>query len=264
MPEQMEKAEPEESKYFSLQASWGITSHIGGLRATEKLARLCHIKPDDNVLVVGCGNGQTSVYLEQKHHCRITGIDISEEMVKLSRRRASKKGVSDKVVFQVEDAQRLTFNDNEFDAVICESVNSFVPDVQVAMKEYCRVVKPGKRVGMNEVTWLKPPTPRVTDYFIRSMGARPHDAIGWQDLMEAGGLEELTVQVFHPNMLTMWYDEMRQMGMSQALASWGSFFKMMIKNSPEVRKYIRDLWPPPWNILSYMGYGIYIGVKPTR
>jgi ubiquinone/menaquinone biosynthesis C-methylase UbiE len=252
-------ATPEDSTYFSLQASWGISTHIGGRRATEKLAIQCHIKQDDNVLVVGCGNGQASVYLARQHRCHVTGIDISEEMVSLSLRRALNKGISDRTIFKVADAQHLPFQDNEFDAVICESVNAFVPDKLAAMKEYCRVVKPRRRVGMNEVTWLKPPTPRVTDYFVRSMGARPLQADGWQGLMEAGGLKDVNGQVFHPNMLSMWYDEFRQMGVSQAFSSWGRFFKMMIHNTPEVRKYIRDLWPPPWGILSYMGYGIYTG-----
>jgi arsenite methyltransferase len=249
----------EDSAYFSLQASWGISTHIGGLRATGRLATLCYIAPDENVLVVGCGNGQTSVYLVRQYGCRITGIDVSEEMVDLSRRRALKKGIADKVVFQVADAQNLPFGDDEFDAVIGESVNAFVPDKLEAMQEYRRVVKPGRRVGINEITWLKTPTPRITDYFLKSMGARPLDAMGWQGLMETGGLKDVTVEVLHPNMLTIWYDELRMMGLSQVFKSWGGFFKMLFSGSPELKKYIKDLWPPPWNILSYMGYGIYTG-----
>ena len=250
-----------ESTYFSLQASWGISTHIGGLRATEKLVSRCRIKPDDNVLVVGCGNGQSSVYLAQKHRCRITGIDISAEMVDLARRRAAKKKFSDKTRFAVADARQLPFPDDEFDAVICESVNSFVPDKLAAMKEYRRVVKTGGRVGMNEVTWLQPPTPRIADYFDKAMGARPLEAAGWQSLMAEGGLKDVNGRVFHPNMFSIWYDEMRLMGVSQAFRSWGDFFRMLLKNSPEVRKYLRSLWPPPWNVLSYMGYGIYTGEK---
>jgi arsenite methyltransferase len=248
-----------DSAYFSLQASWGISTHIGGLRATGRLAALCRIAPDEKVLVVGCGNGQTSVYLVRQYGCRVTGVDISEEMVDLSSRRSLRKGMADKAIFQVADAQKLPFGDDEFDAVIGESVNIFVPDKLVAMQEYCRVVKPGRRVGINEITWLKTPTPRITDYFLKSMGARPLDASGWQGLMETGGLKDVTTQVLHPNMFTMWYDELSQMGLSQAFTSWGRFFKALFKSSPELRKYLRDLWPPPWNALSYMGYGLYTG-----
>ncbi len=77
--------------------------------------------------------------------------------------------------------------------------------------------------------------------------------------MEAGGIKDINCQVIHPNMLTMWYDEMSQMGIYDAFNSWSKFFKMMIQGSPEIKKYLRELWPPPWNVLSYMGYGIYTG-----
>jgi hypothetical protein len=138
-------------------------------------------------------------------------------------------------------------------------VNSFVSDKLGAMREYHRVVKPGKNVGINEVTWLQKPKQKITDYFVRTMNSRPLEANVWRDIMETAGLKNITCQLFHPNMLTMWYDEMRQMGFPEAFHAWGKFFKMMIKGSPEIKKYIRATWPPPWNILSYMGYGIYTG-----
>lgn len=259
MSEQIDNTSTGESNYFSLQASWGITNHIGGLRATGKLIQLCRIQPDDNVLVIGSGSGKTAVHLVRKHRCRITCIDISRDMVELAARRAIKEGITDRAGFIVADAQELPFENGEFDAVICESVNSFIPDRPKAMREYARVVKPGKYVGMNEVTWLKPPTPGVADYFIKSMGARPLEAAGWRSLMEDGGLKDVTGQLFRPNILTMWYDELAQTGPADALRGWGKFFRMMFQGSPEVRQYMKDLWPPPWNILNYMGYGLYTG-----
>ena len=43
-----------ESTYFEVQAYWGMTKHMGGLKATEKLVELCHIDLDKYFLVVGC------------------------------------------------------------------------------------------------------------------------------------------------------------------------------------------------------------------
>ncbi|GAH92786.1 unnamed protein product [marine sediment metagenome] len=48
-----EKAEPE-SFYFTIQASWGLTKHMGGLEATRELIEACHIDKDSYVLDVGC------------------------------------------------------------------------------------------------------------------------------------------------------------------------------------------------------------------
>ena len=249
------------SLYFDLQAYWGITNHIGGLRATDDLAQRCHINPESYVLVIGCGTGKTSSYLARKHGCHITGIDISPKMVNLAKKQASKDGVVDRTEFQVADAQNLPFSDNEFDAVIAESVNVFIPDKHQTMTEYVRVVKPEKYVGMNEVTWLQPPTPRVAEYLQITMDARPLDAECWQSLMADAGLQEVSAQVSRPKMLTMWLDEMRQMGFREAVTAWGKFFYMLLKGSPEIREFIKRTWPPPWNILKYMGYGIYAGRK---
>ena len=46
-----------------MQASWGLTKHMGGLEATRKLIEACHIDKDSYVLEVGCGVGITACYL---------------------------------------------------------------------------------------------------------------------------------------------------------------------------------------------------------
>ena len=60
-----------ESVYFDLQADWGITKHMGGLKATRELIELCHITRGHYVLVVGGGIGTTPVYLARQHGCRV-------------------------------------------------------------------------------------------------------------------------------------------------------------------------------------------------
>jgi ubiquinone/menaquinone biosynthesis C-methylase UbiE len=44
-----------------------------------------------------------------------------------------------------------------FDVLICESVNTFVPDLDRAAQEYVRVIKPGGYVGLNEAVWVDAP-----------------------------------------------------------------------------------------------------------
>jgi len=43
--------------YFELQATWGITKHLGGTAATDELVALCHIDGGAYVLYVGSGIG---------------------------------------------------------------------------------------------------------------------------------------------------------------------------------------------------------------
>ena len=83
-----------EDIYFRLQASWGITKHLGGAGATIELADACKVDSDTNLLYVGSGVGISPCYLVKKYGCRLTGIDISEEMVSRSRERAKKEGIT--------------------------------------------------------------------------------------------------------------------------------------------------------------------------
>ena len=56
-----------DSLYFEIQADFGITKHLGGLRATRELAELCHMEKGKSVLVVGCGIGATACYLAERY-----------------------------------------------------------------------------------------------------------------------------------------------------------------------------------------------------
>jgi ubiquinone/menaquinone biosynthesis C-methylase UbiE len=136
-----EKKPAFENPYFVAQADWGMTKHMGGLKATDKLIELCRIVPEKHVLVIGCGVGVTSCYLVRKYDCRVTGIDLSPGMVERSQSRAKRQGAAGRTEFRVADAQNLPFEDAVFDAVIVESVNAFIDDKPQAMREYRRVVK---------------------------------------------------------------------------------------------------------------------------
>ena len=149
-----EKISAVENTYFEVQAYWGMTKHMGGLRATDQLIDLCHITRDKYVLVVGCGVGVTLCYLAKKYVCKVVGIDLSAKMVDRSKERAKRADVDDKIEFRVADAQNLPFDDGTFDVVICESVNAFINDKPKAISEYVRVIKSGGYLGLNEVSWL--------------------------------------------------------------------------------------------------------------
>ena len=140
--------------YFDFIANLGYTKHHGSLTATRALVEMCHIGPDSYVLDVGCGVGATPSFLAREVGCRVIGVDLLEKVVVHSRQRAKEDGVEHLVEFRVADAQDLPFDDDQFDAVISESVNVFFSDKRQAVSEYVRVTKPGGCVGMTEMTWL--------------------------------------------------------------------------------------------------------------
>ena len=250
--------------YFALQADWGITKHMGGLKATRELIELCHINKDKYVLVVGCGVGITPCYLAERYGCRVVGVDLSERMIDRSKERAKREGVEDRVEFRVADAQKLPFEDALFDAVISESVNAFIEDKQGAVSEYVRVIKPGGYVGLNECTWIKEPPPELAEYLSRIMGAEfPIYNNGWKELLEGAGLREMVARICKTNALNQWISEVRQVRPLDIFGAWYRFLLLFIK-SPACRRFVKETLSMPrsiFGLFQYFGYGIYIGRK---
>jgi ubiquinone/menaquinone biosynthesis C-methylase UbiE len=249
--------------YFGLQAYWGATKHYGGLKATEELIRLCHLSEGKYVLDVGCGVGITPCYIAKKYNCKVVGIDISEEMINLSKERAKRNGVENKVEFKVADAQKLPFNDGIFDIVIGESVLAFLEDKQKAIKECVRVLKPGGYIGFNEATWIKTPPRELIEYLSRVTGAKEIlTSDGWKKLLADSGLKEIKARIYKVNKIKQFFDELLAIGFRDFLRGWCKFISQGIKSSA-FRKYLKEYWPPKsaWKMFDYIGYGIYVGKK---
>ncbi|MBC7264827.1 MAG: methyltransferase domain-containing protein [Chloroflexi bacterium] len=256
-----------ELSYFDIQAYWGVTKHMGGLRATDALTELCHIDEDKYVLEVGCGVGLTSCYLAQKYGCWVMGVDISEKMVEWARRRAVRRRVEDRVEFRVADAQALPFEDALFDVVIGESVTAFPEDKRRAVSEYVRVTKPGGYVGLNEGTWLETPPADLVEYVKRTMaGAEFLTPDGWTELLAGAGLSDIVARTYKVGALRQRLDEMSGLDFDDLLdrlRAWGTFFSLYLKN-PAFRRYAREITPSAKiirDLFTYLGYGIYVGVK---
>ena len=100
----------------------------------------------DHVLEVASGSGGPALYLARKFKCRITGLDINEEGLKTANESALQANITD-AKFQFADVnQRLPFDDETFDAVMCtDSMNHF-RDRLGYLKEWRRVLKTGRRV----------------------------------------------------------------------------------------------------------------------
>lgn len=257
------RQELEPQSYFELQASWGFTKHMGGLKSTKELIELCHIDKSKYVLDVGCGVGATPCYIAENQGSRMVGVDISQRMVDRSREREKRKGVEDRVEFKLADAQSLPFEDDLFDAVIGESITAFPEDKERAVSEYVRVTKPGGYVGLNECTWIKAPPPELAEYLSRLSGAKPETSDGWKELLESSGLKDLVARTYKVSALDQWINEIRGLDIRDYSGAWYRFLSLLIK-SPACRRFAREALRMPKNIFKifeYMGYGIYVGRK---
>jgi arsenite methyltransferase len=251
--------------YFDVQADFGVTKHMGGQRATRELVKQCHIDQSKSLLVIGCGIGSSLVYIARQFGCQITAVDISEGMIARAQERVAKSGLEGKIILKVADAQKIPFENDTFDAAICESVIAFLPDKQKGVNEFVRVTQPGGYVGINEVTWVKPPSPDIEEYARLIMaGARFLERDGWKSLLISAGLTDLVVTSGKLKMMDQFTQEMKLSDMGDQFKSMGRFIKGVFTN-PAYRKFSRQILSQPgmmFKFTNHIGNGMYIGRKP--
>ena len=99
---------------------------------------------DIHVLDVGVGTGLELPMFSP--HVKITGIDLSEPMLNVARKRVLREGLGNVIALQAMDAMALAFPDGHFDAVIAPYVLTVVPDAHRTLDEMARVVKSGGEI----------------------------------------------------------------------------------------------------------------------
>ena len=116
-----------------------------------------NLSKGDHLLEVASGSGGPALYLAKKFNCRITGIDINEEGLKTANQSALDANITN-ANFQFADVdQRLPFDDETFDAVMCtDSMNHF-RDRLGYLREWCRILKAGCRVLFTDPVVLTGP-----------------------------------------------------------------------------------------------------------
>ncbi len=108
-----------------------------------------------DVLDYGCGVGTLSLELLARGARHVTGFDIADGQVAEATQRAEAAGVSDRVDFLVDDAHATTFPDDSFDLVVGVAILHHL-DLEVALREIRRVLRPGGRAVFLEPLWHNP------------------------------------------------------------------------------------------------------------
>jgi arsenite methyltransferase len=124
----------------------------GGLALTRRLAGALGLSPGDRVLDVASGRGATALLLAREYGLQVQGVDLSAANVALAEGAARAAGLADRVSFLRGDAEQLPHGDGLFDAVMCECAFGTFPDKPTAAAELARVLRPGARVGITDVT----------------------------------------------------------------------------------------------------------------
>ncbi len=117
------------------------------IRWRNKLARMLPDRQRLKVLDVATGTGDVILSLFEKNRnvFQAVGVDMSEKMLEIGRRKMRENHLDKVVEMQLGDAARLPFEDAQFDVVTIAFGIRNVYDVDKALQEMHRVLKPGGR-----------------------------------------------------------------------------------------------------------------------
>ena len=130
----------------------GDSFHPGKLALTRRLGEMIGLKPGDRVLDVASGPGTTALFLAREFDVEVVGVDLAPDLVSAANQRALAEGLQAQVYFELGDAEALPFEAESFDAIMCECAFCTFPDKPTAAREFARVLCPGGRVGISDIT----------------------------------------------------------------------------------------------------------------
>jgi len=161
--------EPERDFIFPTGRAWaedlGYPAELANVpeTAVESFAGVANpwtmgrLSAGERVLDLGSGAGTDSLIAAQMvgEQGRVVGIDMTAEMLAKARAAASEAGVGN-VEFVEAEAEQLPFDDASFDVVISNGVIDLIPDKDAVYAELHRVLVPGGRLQIADVTIQNP------------------------------------------------------------------------------------------------------------
>jgi ubiquinone/menaquinone biosynthesis C-methylase UbiE len=230
--EQLEHQQRVVSYYSHKESLWGYKLLLGGtkhfglypdggfrwnfdkaMRAMEySLWEALNLPETSKVLDAGCGMGDVSRYLSSNFQVHVTGVDLLEFNVLEARKRAEVEGLSAKTEYVVGDYTHTGIDTDSLDGVYTLETLVHCADVENALKEFYRVIKPGGRVVLTEYDRkldeeISPEAARAFMIVneLAGMPAFQHEFVNGRlvSLLEAAGFEDVTVEDLTEQMMPM-------------------------------------------------------------
>lgn len=180
---------PEELSAIPAEANMGLS--CGNPTASASL------RPGEVVVDLGCGGGLDVFLAAQKvgPTGRAIGIDMTPEMVELSRRNAAKGGITN-AEFHLGTIDRIPLPDASVDVVISNCVINLAPDKPAVFREIARILKRGGRLAVSDIALKKVLPPELGSDLMAYVGCiagaiRIDEYKAW--LAEAGFSEVVVV-----------------------------------------------------------------------
>ena len=134
-------------------------------RWRDRAADRAELEPGMSALDVCCGTGDLAFELQRRvgPGGRVIGSDFSERMLDLAREKGAARGGEATPRFEWADALELPYDDGSFDAVTVGFGVRNLADLDRGIKELARVLRPGGRLVILEIT--QPQRPPLSTFF---------------------------------------------------------------------------------------------------
>lgn len=176
--------------------------HPGGKEITSELLEKLRPLPSQKILEVGCGTGETALYIAKEYGCYVTGVDISQQMISIAKEKAKSQRLEN-VIFVTANMQELPFKDGCFDIIVAEAAIS-VAGIQ-CLRELSRVLKEGGEIGIHDYSG-------ENSYFcqnplLNNMELELVSLDNWKKFFSKFGFVEISITP-KPDMMLRFYAEM--------------------------------------------------------
>lgn len=154
---------PEELSAIPAEANMGLS--CGNPTASASL------RPGEVVVDLGCGGG-LDVFLAARKvgpTGRAIGIDMTPEMITLSRRNSEKSGISN-AEFHLGTIDNIPLASGSVDVVISNCVINLAPDKRAVFREIARILRPGGRLAVSDIALKKPLPPEIGNDLMAYVG----------------------------------------------------------------------------------------------
>ncbi|GAB3488526.1 class I SAM-dependent methyltransferase [Amycolatopsis cihanbeyliensis] len=238
----------------------GESYHPGGLALTRRLAAALELGGGQRVVDVAAGSGATARLLATEYHATVDGVDLGEDTVRRARTAAEKAGLAERTRFHLGDAERIPLPDGVFNAVFCECAFCTFPDKPTAATEFARLLRPGGRVGITDVTITEAGLPEqlrtLTAWIACIADARPLEQ--YADILADAGLTTIRTER-HDDAIAGMIDQIEarlrllRMTAPDRLAEAGVDIEAVLRYTQPARQAVAD---------GVIGYGLLVARKP--
>jgi ubiquinone/menaquinone biosynthesis C-methylase UbiE len=173
----------------------------------EPLLAPAELAAGQTVVDYGCGPGGLAVELARRvgESGRVHGVDLNRELLDRARRRAERDGVAGRIELHHVTDDRIPLKADSVDRVVCKNVLEYVPDLEAALAEFRRVLRPGGLAHAIDSDWgllaLEPIGPeRTAELFAAASVAYRTPLIGRKlyGAFRAAGFRDVRVQAITP------------------------------------------------------------------